>query len=143
MKSQKGITLISVTIYIIVMTIVVSIMAVISTYFYKNINSLDNIDSLEQYTKFNTYFTDEVNHKNIKVLDFAAEENGNSYIVFDNGVQYSFIKANKGIYRNKVKICENIDNCTFEEIIQNGKNVIVVEFKAGEKQQTMKFTLEI
>lgn len=141
MKSEKGITLISITIYIIAMTVVVSVMAVVSTYFYKNVNSLTDIDALEQYTKFNSYFTDEINNANIKIIDVKIEENGNSYIIFDNDVQYSFIKANKGIYRNKVKICENIDNCTFKEIIQNGRNVVIVKFESGEKKETMKYTL--
>ena len=143
MKSQKGITLISVTIYIIVMTIVVSIMAVISTYFLKNVNNIEDIDPLIEYTKFNSCFSAETNYDNIKVIDCAIEENGNSYIVFNNGVQYSFIKANNGIYRNNAKICKNIDNCTFSEIIQNGKNVVVVEFKARTKQETINYTLDM
>lgn len=143
MKSEKGITLISVIIYIIAMTLIVSMMSVISTYFYKNMNNMVEIDPLTEFTKFNSYFTDETNHNNIKILDAKIEENGNSYIAFDNGVQYSFIKANKGIYKNKVKICRNIDNCTFQETIQNGKTVIIVEFRAGDKQETMNYTLDI
>ena len=42
--------------------------------------------------------------KNIKVLECNTDEgSGNSYIVFDNGVQYTFIKNNMSVYRNKVK----------------------------------------
>ena len=36
MKSQKGVTLISLTIYVIVMAIVVGILSVITTFFYHN-----------------------------------------------------------------------------------------------------------
>lgn len=143
MKSQKGITLISVTIYVVVLAIVIGIMSVVSTYFFKNINNIENIDPLTQYTKFNSYFSEETNTQNIKVLDCKIEESGNSYIVFDNGVQYSFIKNNKGIYRNRAKICRNIDNCTFSSIIKNGKNVIVVEFESGDKKESMNFTLSM
>lgn len=142
MKTQKGITLITVTIYIIAMVIIVSIMSVISTYFFKNVNSTIDVNPLAEYTKFNTFFSDETNHDNIKVLECKTEENGNSYIVFNNGVQYSFIKANKGIYRNQAKIGRNIDNCTFLATIQNGKNVVIVEFKSGTKQETMTYTLD-
>lgn len=139
MKSQKGVTLISLTIYIIVMTIVIAIVSVISTYFYNNTHSLtDIIDPLTEYTKFNSFFTDEVNHDNIKIL--ACEEN---YIVFDNGVQYTFIQENKGIYRNQVKVCRNVKNCTFGQKIQNGKNIVTVTVEIEKGQaKTVEYTLK-
>ena len=40
MKSDKGITLISITIYVIVMAIVVGVVAIISTFFYSNMNAI-------------------------------------------------------------------------------------------------------
>lgn len=139
-RSQKGVTLISLTIYIIIMTIVVAIVSVISSYFYTNIRGVSNtIDPLTEYTKFNTFFTDEVNHSNIKILQCEtkyinnneAEGIENSYIVFDNGVQYTFIAENNGIYRNKVKICKDVKSCTFEYKILNGKSVVVVKIQMG------------
>lgn len=141
MKSQKGITLISVTIYIIVMVIVVAMVSVISSYFYSNIHGAsDTINPLTEYTKFNSFFTDEVNHSNIKILECG--ENGN-YIVFDNGVQYTFVSENKGIYRNKVKICKEVESCTFDYQIQNGKNVVVVKLKIGtDKERNVTYTLK-
>ena len=52
MKSQKGITLVSLVVYIIGMVTIVGVMAVITTNFYKNINDVDtNINPLSQYTK--------------------------------------------------------------------------------------------
>ena len=62
MKSQKGITLISLTIYVIVMAIVVGVVAIISTFFYSNINdTTQQLDPLTEYTDFNSFFSDEVN----------------------------------------------------------------------------------
>ena len=138
MKSQKGITLISLTIYIIVMLIVVAIVSVVSGYFYKNINAVSStINPMTEYTKFTSFFTDEANHENIKVLacktkyrdNQEAKGVENSYIAFDNGVQYTFIADNKGIYRNKVKITQNVENCKFTEVIKNGKNAVEVKLK--------------
>lgn len=140
MKAQKGVTLISLTIYIIVMVIVVAIVSVISSYFYSNINGTsDTIDPLTEYTKFNSFFTDEVNHSNIKVLECG--ENGD-YIVFDNGVQYTFVPENKGIYRNKVKICKEVESCNFEYKIQNGKDVVVVNLTIGTLDKNVTYTLK-
>lgn len=139
MKSEKGITLISVTIYVIVMAIVVGILSTLTTFFYRNINDIRSINPLTEYTKFNNYFTEEINQETIKVLKCGTIEEGNiNYIVFNNGVQYTFIPENKGIYRNKVKICNNIINCSFEK----GKNseektTITVSIKA-ENDETNK-----
>lgn len=139
MKSQKGVTLITLTIYIIVMTIVIAIISLISTYFYNNTHALaDTIDPLTEYTKFNSFFTDEVNHNNIKIIE--CEQN---YIVFDNGVQYMFVPENKGIYRNQVKVCRNVKNCTFGQKIQNGKNIVTVTLEIEKGQaKTLEYTLK-
>ena len=98
MKSEKGITLISLTIYVIAMTIVVGVVAIISTFFYSNMmDSSQDIDPITEYTKFNSFFSDEVNHSNIKVLECSTTTDGQNYIVFDNGIQYTFIQEKKGI----------------------------------------------
>ena len=106
MKSQKGVTLISLTIYVIVMAIVVGILSVITTFFYHNTKDFRDINPMLEYTTFNSYFSDEVNHSNIKIVKCYTGTTGGeqNYIIFNNGVQYTYIPANKGIYRNKVKI---------------------------------------
>lgn len=131
MKSQKGITLISLTIYIIVMVIAIAIISVISMYFYTNTSTLSKtINPLTEYTKFNSFFSDEMNHSNLKIL--ACESN---YIVFDNGVQYTYIQENQGVYRNQVKICNDVQKCEFQNKIKNGKNVVAITIKIGTSQE--------
>lgn len=139
MKSQKGITLISLTVYIIAMLIIVTMISVISTYFYTNIQSTSSmIEPLTQYTKFNSFFSEEVNHSNIKVLECQ-----DSYIVFDNDIQYTFSQENKGIYKNTVKICTNVESCTFSYEIKNGKNVVIVTLQIGTAEaRTIEYTLK-
>lgn len=138
MKSQKGITLISLTIYVIVMAIVIGVMALLTTFFYKNVKDVKfDIDPITEYTTFNAYFADEVNHANLKILE--CQDN---IVVFSNGVQYRYIPENKGIYRNKVKICNKIEECTFSENIKNGKSVIEVNLKAGNQNRTTTYTLK-
>lgn len=140
MKSEKGITLISLTVYIVVMTIVIAMVAAISTFFYKNVKNVNQtIDPITEYTKFNSFFSEEINNKDIRILEISE-----NYIVFDNGgdtIQYSFITENNGIYRNKVKICSGIEECTFTNEIKNGKNTITVEFKVGDQEKTTTYTL--
>ena len=136
MKSQKGITLISLTVYIIVMAIVVGVVATVSTYFYSNQNATSSkIEPLTQYTKFNSFFLDEVNHQGIQVIE--CQEN---YIAFDNGVQYTFVPENKGIYRNQIKISKGIQNCTFDYAIENGRKKITVNIQSEEGNFTREET---
>lgn len=145
MKSQKGVTLVSLTVYVIVMAIIVGILSTITTFFYKNVNDTNaEIDPLTEYTTFNSYFSDEVNHANIKIVkcsNDSNESNEQKYILFSNGVQYTYVPENKGIYRNEVKIGRNIDICTFEEKIENGKTIIMVHFESGTIKKDIEYTL--
>ena len=138
MKNEKGVTLISLTVYIIVMALVVGVLAIITTFFYKNTIDIKDIDPITEYITFNTFITDEINHSNIKVLECK-----DNYIVFSNGVQYTFIPANKGIYRNKVKICRGIENCSFETGREDENDVVRVVFKAqGQSKKNITYTLK-
>lgn len=143
MKSQKGITLISITIYVIAMAIVVGVMAIISTFFYSNMENVsETINPITEYTKFNSFFTDEINHKGIEVLECGITKNGQNYIVFSNKVQYTYVPENKGIYRDKVKIAREVDNCIFSTDMQNEKNVVKVTFIAGGRTRENTYTLK-
>ena len=142
MKSQKGITLISITIYVIVMAIVVGIVAILSTFFYSNVNDANEaVDPLTEYTKFNSFFTDEVNNKDIEVLGCGTTNNGQNYIAFNNGVQYTYIPENEAVYRNRVKIAKGIKQCEFKLDVENYKNVIKVTFDSGDKVRENTYTV--
>lgn len=138
MKSQRGVTITSLVVYVIAITIIVSIMAVLTTNFYKNINdSNSNIEPYVEYTKFNTYFTEDTNKNGIKIFDCTE-----NYIALNDEVQYTYVSENKAIYKNKVKICKNVTSCRFSTEIKNGKEVIKVEFAIGGKEYTNSYTLK-
>lgn len=148
MQTEKGLTLISVTIYVIAMLIIVAVITVLTSYFYRNIdiNSVSQ-DLNQQYTKFNSYFTEEVNKKGNKLLEIGEtkSDNGNStqnYIIFSSGNQYTYIPENQGIYMNKVKIAQNITGCTFTSAEgENGKTIISVVIKGENFEKETTYTL--
>lgn len=149
MKTEKGITLISLTIYIIAMTIAIAVITIISNYFYTNVSDYDfNYETVGEYSRFNSFFTEEVNNRNITVENCEngyIGENGKeiNYIVFSNGEQYTFIKENKGVYKNNVKICRNIELCSFLWGTENGKTTVTVTFQPeGGNIKNTKFTLK-
>ena len=138
MKSQKGITLISLTIYVIVMALVIGVIAILSTFFYSNMKDINQtVDPITEYTKFNSFFSDEVNHENIKILECGVYEEGT-----ENQQNYTFVKKNKGIYRNQVKIAKEIEDCTFTRDVKNGKDVVEVKVTAGNKTRENAYTLK-
>lgn len=138
MKSQKGITLISLTIYVIVMAIVIGVIAIVTGVFFKSLQQSNfYTDPIAEYTAFNSFFSEEVNHSGLKILN--CEDN---YVAFDNGIVYTFSEENQGIYRNQVKICKDIEECTFSETIKNGKQVVEVRIKAGSQDRTTTYTLK-
>ena len=156
MQTEKGITLISITIYIIVMLIIVSIITVLTSYFYKNVDIRSiNEDLNQQYTKFNSYFIREVNKKGNKIVDIYSvskskseketlENNSNqqNYIVFSSGNQYTYIPENEGIYMNKVKIAQNITGCTFIANKEaNGKTTVTVIIQGNNFEKETTYTL--
>ncbi len=141
MKSQKGITILSLTVYVIAFAIVIGIVATITGFFYKNVKDISvDINPLTEFATFNSYFADEVNHSNLNVKE-CSTDNGQSYIIFSNNVQYTYVPANKAIYKNKIKICKDISNCTFEEKIEEGKTIITVKLEADNQQRTTTYTL--
>lgn len=147
MKSEKGITLVSVIIYIIAMLIIISVITVLTSYFYTNIDINEVREDLnQQYTKFNTYFVEEVNRKGNKILkigetEINATEGVQKYIIFSSGNQYTYIPANRGIYMNTVKIAENIEDCTFVKGNENGKTTITVTIKGNNFERVTTYTL--
>ena len=108
MKSERGVTLISIIIYVMALTITVIIISRISTYFYKNINNVSsNVSADSEYIKFNSYFTDEIN-----IEENEVEKWDKNYIIFSKSEnQYTY--KNGGIYVNKIKLCKNIEFLEF------------------------------
>ena len=82
MKEERGITLGSVTIYVIALLIVVGVISTITSFFYSNIiNVNDNSKNMAQITKFNMYFLKDVKDANNNV-EVSAD---NTNITFSSG----------------------------------------------------------
>ena len=80
MKSEKGITLISLIIYIVAMVIVVAIITTITGYFYGNIDNLQSRnEGAKEYTTFNSYFVNDINEKENYYINLYYHHNRNKY----------------------------------------------------------------
>lgn len=130
LKSEKGITLISLILYVISMLITVTIITVITGYFTKNIDvEAESYTYYSESIKFESFFSEEVNLEDNKIIDvYNGTGTEQTYIVFSSGNQYTYVPNNKAIYQNNVKIASGVQSCSFTEILKNGKNGVKVEF---------------
>ena len=102
LKSEKGITLTTLVVYIIVMLIVVGIMSTISTFFYKNLGIVrDSAKYASEFDKFNSYIVKDVKNN----TDFKIDDN---IITFEDGTTYVYNAEDEGLYRGKMKIATNV-----------------------------------
>lgn len=112
MKSEKGITLVSLILYVVVMTIVLAVMSSIISSFYQNTDTVQgNVGEIVEFSKFNNYFLKEVKTKNNKV-----DKIDTNYILFSSGNSFSI--SNNAIYYNSIKICNDVQSME----IKSGKD---------------------
>lgn len=138
MKSQKGITLVSLVVYVIVMLIVLSTIGVIINQFYKNTDTIEaDTEEILEFNKFNTYFLKEVKRKENKVDTINTD-----YISFASGNSFSF-KNNK-IYYNSMQICKNVEELIIEQG-QDGdgqKDIVCVTLKFENFEKKINYKVE-
>ena len=112
MKNQKGITLVSLVIYVIVMIIVICVMSSIISDFYKNTDAVrGDVEEVVKFNKFNNYFL-----KEVKTTNNEVDSLNDSYILFSSGNSFSI--SNNVIYYNNIEICDGVENMN----ITFGKN---------------------
>ena len=138
MKSDKGVTLMALVIYIAVFTVVVSSMALLSSYFYNNMHLIkDDANYVVEYNKFNMFFIQDVKHNSTATIE-------NNIIKFEDGTIYEY-KSNS-IYRNDKEIETNVKSATFNlesyEVESTTKNLIVVNLNIGEGEKEYQKEIE-
>lgn len=138
MKSEQGVTLTSLVIYIAVATVLISTMAVMSLHFFANIQLVKNqSDYVVEYNKFNMFFIQDVK------ANKAASIIGTT-IVFEDGTKYEY--KDESIYRNDKKIAKNIRTASFEPAtytVNNvTKNLIKVNLNIGVEKKSYQKQIE-
>ncbi|MBR1802485.1 MAG: hypothetical protein IJ777_00685 [Clostridia bacterium] len=137
MKSEKGITLTSLVVYIIVATIVIGTMAIMSSSFIKNIKEIHNQQNyapeLNQFAMF--FLQDAKNNQTATVTE--------NTVTFADKTTYRYEKNQ--IYRNDSVVASKVDSASFtlknKTIHNTEKYIIEVKFQSEEFNQTMHFVL--
>lgn len=152
MKSEKGITLVSLMMYLIVLSIIVGMSSQFIKYFYKNTNDITiSSDSGQKYTRLLEYISEDINSQNIEGM---VVNNTNELLLYHkNGVihQYYYDSTNKKIYyiswipENdtlkkdvQLNLCDNIDEC---EITQNSEKSFILTLMINNIEYKNAFTI--
>ena len=135
------------TVYIVVFSLVLTILASLVAFFNSNLSNIDyNSASAEEFNKFNTYFITDVkksryanvskNYGNqlgdyrIVLAETEEDFESNKYIAV-----YYYIVKDRAIYRGNVKIARNIVVFTAvpvdKKVDPNGKSSVKVTIGAG------------
>ncbi len=116
MKSENGITLTSLVIYVVVATIVIGTMAMVSSLFFSNINLIKDQDKYApEFNKFNMFFIEDCKNNQTAEVDEQ-----NKKVTFEDQTIYVYNSEEKAIYRNDKKIAEDVQSI---EISTNKWNV--------------------
>ena len=142
MKNQKGITLVSLLVYIIVMIIIIGGLSTISYNFYRNTQALEvDTEDIVEFSNFNEYFIKEIKKANNKIDNISED---GTYIVFTDG--NSFMLNNKSIYYNQIEISKNVNSLKFEYDKDEENNeitdIIKVSVEYSNYSKQMKYNLE-
>ncbi len=142
MKSNKGITIISLLVYIIVLSIVIGTISILMKYFYRNEKeSAIAENSSGQYSRLISYITDDVNSEKITNVDIvnsnsntepeedpelnSSETSGedinltfndstvHEYKFSENKI-YNIVKNINGTTVKKIEICSDVTNALFK-----------------------------
>ena len=121
MKSNRGITLTSLIIYVIGLLIIIALMSNFLGYFNQNLSEISiKQNAEEQYSKFLSYITKDANSNKLAYVKSGADEKDCIIFVFSDNTEHQYICQNKNIYfvnvgdqiEKKITLCENISAST-------------------------------
>jgi len=144
LKSQSGIAMINLIIYISSFLIITIIIAGITTFFYNNTALLDKeVYSSAEYNKLNMYFVNESEQEHNSIVKFEQDETSNIiYIEFVNNDIFTLDKKNNLLYYNKICLCEDVQDIQFFKDYDKGKEILQVKVKFSNKTYSNKYTMK-
>lgn len=135
MKSERGITLTALVIYIGVATIVISMVAMVSSFFFSNIKLIKEQERYAiEFNKFNMFFINDIKSN-------QKAQVSSTQIILEDGTTYSYSANEKAIYRGETKIAKQIEEAHFSQKtyqVPNTKTtkiLINVQMKIGKEKQ--------
>ena len=130
-KSNKGVTLISFTIYLIILSIVIGIISMLQGILFHDAEDFTiSSNTVDQHTRFLAYITNEINSGIIDFpntivtsssLKFYTKDGALHQFLFSSGKLYYIVKDQESSAEVKkyITICQNISKCKFARKNEN------------------------
>lgn len=139
MKSEKGVTLTALAIYITVFILIILIMSFVSNYFFENVGQIkDSPKYVSEFNKFSMFFVADVK-RNTTLISCSDTE-----LEFADGTKY--IYKDNAVYRNDAKIAQYFKKFSFKqsEYTQNSftKTTVIVKAELGNETNKMERQIE-
>jgi hypothetical protein len=143
LNSQKGITMMSLVIYIASFLLVSGIIASITIFFYNNTSLMDEeLYSATEYNKLNAYLVHESQIDGNRLVN--NELDALSVLVafeFSNGDKYTLDTESHLLYYNSICLCEDVQDIEIEQSYDTGKEVLKVKVAFTNKTYTTSYTM--
>ena len=148
MRSKKGITMMSLVIYVTSFLLVTGIVAGVTAFFYGNSTLMTSeLYSAADYNKFNVYMVKESSQEGNRITDLQnLEAVGSSdvntyYIKFSNEDRFTYDNVNKLLYFNSICLCEDVQSFKATTDYSTGKEVVDVLIGFTNKSYRCKYTM--
>lgn len=130
MRSNRGITLTSLIMYVALILIALGILAVIRSNFQSSVKELNQQGTNNyEFDKFNVSFLQEVKKDGNGISSVSASE-----IIFKTNNKYTF-KDNTIYLNDTIKVAENIESLSFSTELIDKKTVIKVTIKPKKSEE--------
>ena len=144
MKSNRGITLTSLVIYVIGLVIVIAVMGNFTGFFYKNLEyTTMNQNSNEQYSRFLSYITKDANSDNLIYVQSGVQNVDCVIFRFSDGTEHQYITKNEKMYyinsqsdkNEKILLCEKVTTSS-ENVFNYTDKTLNINLDIGNKNFT-------
>ena len=143
-SSARGVTLMTLVVYIISLIFAIAILTIVTSYFRANLDKMKkNTLDIAEHDKFNSYFLEETKRMNNEA--YEPREDG-KVIEFTSGNRYQYVPSEFAVYRvsvnENIKIAERVTNCKFIMSKQDEKVIITVKMNVGNENRTVEYVME-
>ena len=140
MKQNKGVTLITLMMYVIITLIVLGILGALNLNFRSNLKNVNSNTAQDvEFDKLNVQLLKETKTENNFIETATATK---ASITFANGNKYTYSDAEEAVFLNdNIKIAENIKSCAFSVENTDTEQVLKVRTLIGDKGQITEYVI--
>lgn len=140
MKNEKAITMISLVIYVIMLTFAIAGISAITSSFYNNISQVDSDSkSAVAFAKVNMYMLKDVKAEGAQLVVDGSETRVSLNV---EGETVKYRVQNGGLYRNNVKICDDVKEAKIIGDKTGDVDTITLYLKIKNYEKTTTYAIE-